>query len=109
VSCRSVPKRSSFGGWYMTAPTGSWSSLAIAAPGSATVKTSLKVGRTRRRVNGANTGKALNPNGFSALRILGAAWSLLSLDIKIGHRHERPDVIIRITERFAGQFHPGVG
>ena len=45
----------------MTTPTGSWSSLAIAAPASTTVKTTLKVGRTRRRVNRANMRRALNP------------------------------------------------
>ena len=32
VSSRSVPKRSSFGVWYMTSPTGSRLSLAIGTP-----------------------------------------------------------------------------
>jgi hypothetical protein len=64
VSCRRVPKRSSLGGWYMTAPTGSWSSLAIAAPASTTIKTTLKVSRPRRGVNGpARTAKSANSDG----------------------------------------------
>lgn len=32
----------------------------------------------------------------------------LSLDVEIGHGDERPYMIIRIPECFAGQFHPRV-
>ncbi len=51
----------------MTTPTGSRSSLAIVAPASTTIRTTLKVGRTRRRVNRGKHAKGAESWRISAL------------------------------------------